>query len=94
MPLKMAARTVSYTHLDVYKRQPGSDADIVIWDPEYKGTITQKDQYQNVDYTPYEGVKTKGRAEVVLLNGEIIVEKGRVIAENKGQYIPRGICQL
>lgn len=74
--------------------KPGSDADIVIWDPEYEGTITQKDQYQNVDYTPYEGVKTKGRAEVVLLNGETVVEKGRVIAENKGQYIPRGICQL
>ena len=72
----------------------GSDADIVIWDPDYNGIITQKDQYQNVDYTPYEGIKTKGRAEFVLLNGETVVENGQVIAENRGRYISRGICQL
>lgn len=72
----------------------GSDADIVIWDPDYNGIITQKDQYQNVDYTPYEGIKTKGRAEFVLLNGETVVENGQVIVENRGRYISRGICQL
>lgn len=73
---------------------PGSDADIVVWDPEYEGVVTQQNQYQNVDYTPYEGVKIKGRADIVLLNGEMVVEKGQVVAEKKGRYISRGICQL
>lgn len=68
---------------------PQSDADIVLWNPKIEGRITAKNQYHNNDYTPYEGTKTLGRPELVLLSGEIVVEKGRVVTENKGSYVFR-----
>ena len=68
----------------------GSDGDIVVWDPLYKGRITNKEQLQNVDYTPYEGMDTIGRAEYVFLRGIPVVEQGRVLREKEGRFIPRG----
>ena len=70
----------------------GSDADIVILDPNYTGCIAAADQYQAVDYTPYEGMEAKCRVETVLLSGEPVVESGRVIAEHQGRYVHRGPC--
>jgi dihydropyrimidinase len=68
----------------------GSDADIVVWDPSYKGEITAKDQYQNVDYTPYEGFAQKGRVKHVFLNGELVVENGSLVEDMpKGKYVYR-----
>lgn len=72
----------------------GSDADIVILDTNYTARITSESQYQAVDYTPYEGMEAKCRVETVLLSGEIAVENGKIIAENRGRYIHRGPCQL
>jgi dihydropyrimidinase len=71
----------------------GSDADVVIWDPEYRGVITAKEQLQKVDYTPYEGIEVKGRAEAVLLQGKLVVDQGKVILEKEGRYVFRGTCQ-
>jgi dihydropyrimidinase len=68
----------------------GSDADLVIWDPKYAGCITAEKQLQNVDYTPYEGLETVGRAETVLLGGEVVVRDGVVVAEKRGRYVARG----
>jgi dihydropyrimidinase len=68
----------------------GSDADIVVWDPEYKGIITASEQNQDVDYTPYEGMEVRGRAKAVLLRGEQVVSDGKVICENRGTYLHRG----
>ncbi|MGL4605859.1 MAG: dihydropyrimidinase [Eubacteriaceae bacterium] len=68
---------------------PGSDADIVIWNPEIKGIISAENQHHNNDYTPYEGFPTKGRPELVLLGGEIVVKKGEIVIENRGHYVPR-----
>lgn len=68
----------------------GSDADIVIFDPEYTGRITAAAQHQAVDYTPYEGFETKGRAETVLLSGEPAVEGGRVVSPGRGRFVRRG----
>lgn len=67
----------------------GSDADIVIWNPDFKGVLTARDQLQNVDYTPYEGFGVEGRAEHVLLRGQHIVKNGQVIQEKKGKYVKR-----
>lgn len=67
----------------------GSDADLVVWNPQYKGVITAKEQLQNVDYTPYEGFGVSGRAEHVLLRGQHVVEAGQVVREGTGCYIPR-----
>ena len=71
----------------------GSDADLIIWDPEYQGVITAKEQLQKVDYTPYEGMAVKGRAETVLLQGKLVVDQGKVVLEKTGRYVFRGTCQ-
>jgi len=70
--------------------QVGSDADIVVFDPRIKGIISKDNQKQNVDYTPFEGFKTKGYAKHVILRGVHVVENGNIIKENCGKYIKRG----
>lgn len=71
----------------------GSDADILVWDPEYSSIIKAETQLQNVDYTPYEGFEVKGRAREIILRGEILVSEGEFI-NNKpsGKYIHRKPC--
>jgi len=69
--------------------QPGSDGDIVVWDPAYEGRISADCQLQNVDYAPFEGVQVKGRPEKVFLRGELVAENGSVLKENLGKYIAR-----
>ena len=73
---------------------PGADADIVVIDPAAEGVITAGDQIANVDYTPYEGVKTQGKITQVYLRGALAVDAGKVVAENTGMYIPRGVRQM
>lgn len=68
----------------------GSDADIVIFDPDDTGCITAAAQHQAVDYTPYEGFETRGRVETVLLSGEVAVEDGRVVKTGRGRFVRRG----
>lgn len=68
----------------------GSDADLVIFDPNDTGRITAETQYQNVDYTTYEGMALRGRVDTVLLGGEVAVEGGRVLLERRGRYVSRG----
>ena len=69
---------------------PGSDGDIVIFDPKARWTITAQEQVQNVDYTPYEGWEIQGRVERVYLRGVPAVEAGRVL-ETRGRFLPRGL---
>ncbi|MGX7263088.1 dihydropyrimidinase [Enterococcus crotali] len=69
--------------------QVGSDADIVVWDPNTTGVISAETQLQNVDYTPYDGMQTKGRAKSVYLRGKKVAENGRVIVEKQGAFIFR-----
>lgn len=68
----------------------GSDADVVILNTEYTGRITVAAQRQAVDYTPYEGLETRGRVETVLLSGEIAVKDGRVVKTGRGRFVCRG----
>lgn len=68
----------------------GADADLVIWNPEVKWTITAAHQTQAVDYTPYEGMTGTGMAETVLLGGEVAARNGSVAADGLGRYIARG----
>ena len=72
---------------------PGSDADIVVYDPGVEGTVTAADQVQNVDYTPYEGMETAGAVARVYLRGRLAADRGRVL-ETQGQFIRRGPCAL
>lgn len=74
--------------------QVGSDGDIVIFDPDYTWRITAEDQYQNVDYTPYEGMEMSGRTDTVLLGGEVAVSGGKVVQEGLGRFVKRGPAQF
>ncbi len=54
----------------------GSDADLVIWDPNAELTISAHTHHMRVDYSMFEGFKVKGNAEIVLSRGDIVVNKG------------------
>ncbi len=61
--------------------QPGADADLVLWDPAWKGVIRAADQEQAVDYNAYEGWEIIGRPELVTVRGRIVARDGRVLGE-------------
>src|SRR5262249_28907460 len=68
----------------------GSDADIVVFDPEKKLTITAADQHSKTDYNLYEGTEVTGSPEVVLLRGNVLVEGVLLLAEpGIGQFVAR-----
>lgn len=68
----------------------GSDADIVIWDPNKEITISAKSHHMRVDYSMFEGFKVKGDAETVLSRGETIVDKGKWLGKpGRGTFIKR-----
>lgn len=68
---------------------PGSDADIVVYDPTGVSRIRAATQHANVDYNPYEGYEIAGRIAQVWLRGSLAVEDGKLLAEKAGIYIPR-----
>ena len=68
----------------------GSDADIVVWDPDCRWTITAENQHHNCDYTPYEGFSAQGKARAVFLHGELAAEYGQVKQYRLGKYVARG----
>ena len=68
----------------------GADADLVIFDPQRKWTLTTAALHGNADYTCYEGMKVVGRVERVLLRGKTIVRDGAFVgARGDGQYLRR-----
>src|SRR5437763_1714596 len=70
----------------------GSDADIVIFDPEEEMTISAKNHHMNVDYSCYEGFKVRGVAKTVLSRGDLVIEDGKYVAKpGRGQYLKRGL---
>ena len=70
---------------------PGSDADIVIYDPATSQTLSAETHHMAVDFSVFEGAEISGRVETVLLRGEVIVDDGEFIgAPGRGQYLVRG----
>lgn len=68
----------------------GSDADIVIFDPNEEMTISAATHHMNVDYSAYEGMKVKGVTRTVLSRGNVIVEEGKYIGKpGDGQFVRR-----
>ena len=68
----------------------GGDADLVVFDPDWEGTISVKTSLQGVDYNVYEGLKQKGRAEKVFLRGQMVVDDGKHIGRlGQGKFIER-----
>ncbi|HUE80485.1 MAG TPA: dihydropyrimidinase [Pyrinomonadaceae bacterium] len=71
----------------------GSDADIVIFDPNKDQTIGVNTHHMNVDYSAYEGKKIRGVVETVLSRGKIVIEEGSYKGKpGDGQFLKRGTC--
>ncbi|MHB8469255.1 MAG: dihydropyrimidinase [Gaiellaceae bacterium] len=68
----------------------GSDADIVVFDPEKQVTISAKTHHSKADYNLYEGTKVTGSPEVVLLRGLALVEHDELVAApGVGRFVQR-----
>jgi dihydropyrimidinase len=68
----------------------GSDADIVVFDPERKVTISASSHHSKCDYNLYEGTEVKGSPEIVLLRGKVLVDGDELAAEpGVGQFVKR-----
>jgi dihydropyrimidinase len=89
-----AASTQAARLFGLYPRkgtiQVGSDADLVVFDPKYRGTISAKTQLMNVDYSAFEDWPIQGRAEVVTVRGRVQVRDGKFEGEmNCGEMLRR-----
>ena len=70
--------------------QPGADADLVVYDPSYRGTLSAKTQTQAVDYNAFEGWPIEGRPAVVTVRGEVAVRDGRFCGTvGRGRFLER-----
>lgn len=68
----------------------GSDADLIIIDPEQITTITEANLHENVDYTMYEGMQLQGKITTTILRGNIIAENGEFLGKKgDGQFLVR-----
>jgi dihydropyrimidinase len=71
---------------------PGSDADIVVFDPARTITLAAKTLHMNVDYNPYEGRQVTGAADTVLSRGRLVIEDGKFVGRaGAGSFLKRSI---
>jgi len=70
----------------------GSDADLVIWNPDTENIISAKSHHQNCDTNIYEGIPVRGNADYVIADGRIIIDKGKMTDRgNPGKYLFRTV---
>ena len=82
--------------LGLYPRKgtiaPGSDADIVIWDPSVAKTIRLDDLHHDGDYSIWEGRAVRGWPITTIVRGQVVVDQGRLLGSPKlGEWLPRRI---
>jgi dihydropyrimidinase len=80
--------------LNIYPKKgaiaPGSDADIVVWDPKATKTISAKTQVSSIDYNVFEGFACEGLPRYTLSRGEVVYADGKVSAKpGRGRFVPR-----
>jgi dihydropyrimidinase len=69
--------------------EPGSDADVVVFDPKESWTVTKSNQHSNASYTMFEGQKLLGRVKKVLSRGQLIVDGEEFLgSESHGIFLP------
>src|SRR5579872_133968 len=69
---------------------PGSDADIVVWDPNAEHLISSKTHHMRCDYSMFEGFAVMGNARTVMSRGEVIVDGGKFLGKaGRGNYLKR-----
>jgi dihydropyrimidinase len=70
--------------------QPGADADLVVFDPVYRGVISATTQHMNIDYSAFEGWPIEGRPSVVTVRGEVVARDGEFTGTlGRGQFLKR-----
>ena len=70
----------------------GADADIVLWDPERRETLTQERMHHGADYTPYEGFDVVGWPVLTMVRGNVVTRDGETVGSiGYGQYVSRGL---
>jgi dihydropyrimidinase len=70
--------------------QLGSDADLVVYDPDYRGKISAATHQMNLDYNSFEGFEIEGRPHVVTVRGKIAAREGRFVGETgRGKFLAR-----
>lgn len=70
----------------------GADADIAIWDPEKRMTITNANQHHGSDYTPYEGLEVTGWPVLTMVRGRTVMRDGELVGgAPAGRHQPRGL---
>ncbi len=70
--------------------QLGSDADLVVYDPNYRGTISAQTHQMNLDYNSFEGFAIEGRPHVVTVRGKVAAREGKFVGEiGRGQFLRR-----
>ena len=68
----------------------GADADLVVYDPNYKGVISAKTHHMNIDYSAFEGWKIGGRPDFVSVRGQLAVKEGRYCGKKgRGKFLKR-----
>ena len=73
----------------------GSDADIVVFDPEREVTLSYKTLHMRADYNPYEGRKVTGAPDVVISRGKVVIDGGTYVGKaGDGRFIKRGSPRL
>jgi dihydropyrimidinase len=71
---------------------PGSDADLVLWDPDVERTITLGDLHHDGDYSPWEGWHVRGWPVTTILRGRVVVQDGRLLGSpGDGRFVKRKI---
>jgi len=69
----------------------GSDADLVLFDPNLKRTISAKTHHMNCDYSLFEGMKITGKPTTVLSRGKVVIENDQYLGhKSDGQFLKRG----
>jgi dihydropyrimidinase len=72
----------------------GSDADIIVFDPNGSHTISSETHHMFVDYSAYEGMEVEGKIETVLSRGRVLIEDDTYNeSKGHGQYLKRGTSQ-
>jgi dihydropyrimidinase len=74
--------------------QPGSDADIVVYDPRARQVLSAATHHMNVDYSAYEGIEVTGKVDTVLSRGRVVIDAGEYRGEpGHGRFLKRELCQ-
>jgi dihydropyrimidinase len=70
--------------------QPGADADLVVYDPNYRGKISAATHHMNLDYNAFEGREIEGRPHMVTVRGKVAVKDGKFVGEpGRGKFLQR-----